>query len=119
MKKIVYVLMLCLAQVAMAQTDTDYENVLSKIATEYNAKSADNLFALFSDDLKTTFTLDQVKAFITENHEKKGEMGDASFLLDGEGDKSYLVEFTNSTSIIIMAILSPDNKLTKFVLEEY
>ncbi|WP_299440914.1 hypothetical protein [uncultured Aquimarina sp.] len=117
MKKITYLLLLCIC-FSFTQTEDSYQMVITKISDSYNAKDADKLFELFSPELQSSFTLDKVKSFITNNQSKKGAMGESSFLMDDEGNKRYLVEFENSSTILILR-LSSDNKITQLSLEEY
>ncbi len=118
MKKIIYITLLLFAHIAMAQTDADYDSSLKEIAEAYNAKDSSKIFDLFSEDLKTTFTLEKVKVFLDDTHTNKGLMGEQTFLTDEEGEKTYLVEFDSISSIIIIS-LTTDKKLSKLSIEEY
>ncbi|WP_108805450.1 hypothetical protein [Aquimarina sp. Aq107] len=117
MKKITYLLLLCIC-FSFTQTEDSYQMTITKISDAYNAKNADSLFGLFSPDLQSSFTLDKVKSFITNNQSKKGSMGESSFLMDDDGNKRYLTEFENSSTILVLG-LSSDNKITHLSLEEY
>ncbi|MBW1295153.1 hypothetical protein [Aquimarina litoralis] len=117
MKKIILLLLVC-SCFSFLQTEDSYKMTVTKIADAYNAKDADQIFGLFAADLQSSFTLDKVKTFITDNHAKKGMMGSSAFLMDDEGNKRYLMEFDNSSTILILG-LSTDNKITKLELEEY
>ncbi|MFD2564671.1 hypothetical protein [Aquimarina rubra] len=119
MKKITYLLILSICfSFSFTQTEDSYQMTVTKISDAYNAKDANQLFELFSSDLQSSFTLDKVQSFITDNQTKKGKMGESSFLMDDEGSKRYLVEFENSSTILVLK-LSPDNKITQLSLEEY
>lgn len=117
MKKITLLLLVCICS-SFIQTEDSYKMTVTKITDAYNAKDADQIFGLFSSELQSSFTLDKVKSFITDNHSKKGKMGSSSFLMDDEGNKHYLMEFDNSSTILILG-LSTDNKITELALEEY
>ncbi|SEM32254.1 hypothetical protein SAMN04487910_4730 [Aquimarina amphilecti] len=117
MKKITYVLLLSIC-FSFTQTEDSYQMTITKISDAYNAKDANSLFGLFSSDLQSSFTLDKVTSFITDNQAKKGTMGESSFLMDDDGNKRYLMEFENSSTILVLG-LSSDNKITHLSLEEY
>ncbi len=119
MNKTTYlIIMLFSVQSIFCQTEKDYENTIQVITEAYNANDADKLFATFSPNLQSSFTIDKVKSFISENQSTKGSMGSASFLLDDNGSKRYLTEFDNASSILVIQ-LSADQKVTMLLLEEY
>ncbi|PKV51517.1 Protein of unknown function (DUF3887) [Aquimarina sp. MAR_2010_214] len=118
MKKILSIILFLFLQISFSQTQEDYQEVISEITNAYNTKDADKVFNAFSVELQSTFTLEKVKQFVSENQTKKGPMGASAFLLDEEKAKRYLTEFENTSMILILGI-SPDKKITKLTLEEY
>ncbi|WP_271768027.1 hypothetical protein [Aquimarina algiphila] len=118
MKKILCLALFLFLQVSFSQTQEDYQKIINEISEGYNAKDANKIFSVFSADLQSTFTLEKVKTFITDNQTKKGSMGGYTFLIDEDKEKRYLIEFEHSSMILILG-LSKDNKITKFTLEEY
>ena len=117
MRKITLLLLLTIC-FSFTQTEDSYKMTVTKITDAYNAKDAKMMFNLFSADLQSTFTVDKVQSFINDNQSKKGAMGEVAFLVDDENSKRYLVEFENSSTILILG-LSSENKITQLSLEEY
>ncbi|GAA4111218.1 hypothetical protein GCM10022393_08770 [Aquimarina addita] len=117
MKKITYLLLLFVC-CSFLQTEDSYQSAITEIADAYNQKDADKIFNLFSSELQSSFTIDKVKDFVKDNQESNGLMGEFSFLMDDETGKRYLLEFENSTMILVLE-LSTDNKIIRLSLEEY
>ncbi|WP_271768023.1 hypothetical protein [Aquimarina algiphila] len=119
MNKITYtIVLLCFVQFGFSQTDNDYQTIITTISEGYNAKDANKIFSVFSADLQSTFSLDKVKSFIEENHASKGAMSESTLLVEEDGNRRYLTEFENASSVLVLG-LSSDNKVKTFALEEY
>ncbi len=112
------IVLLSFLQFGFSQTDSDYEKIIATISNGYNIKDANKIFDIFSAELQSTFTLDKVKNFITDNQNSKGAMGESVFLLEEDGNRRYLAEFDNASSVLILG-LNSDNKIKIFALEEY
>ena len=117
MRKITYLLLLFMC-FSFTQTEDSYQMTVTKISEAYNAKDADALYGLFSSDLQSSFTLDKTKGFIMKNLSENGTMGESTFLTNDNDNRHYLVEFKNSSVILVLG-LSSDNKITHLSLEEY
>ncbi|EZH75853.1 hypothetical protein ATO12_03425 [Aquimarina atlantica] len=118
MKKILSLILFLFLQISFSQTQEDYQQKIIEVTDAYNAKDAGKIFNSFSPQLQSTFTIEKVKQFLSENQSKKGPMGTSSFLLDEDKAKRYLTEFENTSMILILG-LSPDKKITKLILEDY
>ncbi|TPN88684.1 hypothetical protein [Aquimarina algicola] len=120
MNKITYtIVFLFLATFGFAQTDSDYENTLKTVADGYNNKDSNAIFGLFSSDLQSTISLDQLKALVEDTYTQKGKVvGESTFLVEDDSGRRYLSEFENASSVIVIQ-LSQDMKISKFAIEEY
>ncbi|WP_438423687.1 hypothetical protein [Aquimarina macrocephali] len=118
MKKILSLILFLFLQIGFSQTQEDYQKIITEVTDAYNAKDSKKIFDTLSPQLQSTFTIERVKQFISENQSKKGPMGASSFLLDEDKAKRYLTEFENTSLILIIGV-SPDKKITKLILEEY
>ncbi|GAA4114978.1 hypothetical protein GCM10022393_14880 [Aquimarina addita] len=118
MKKITILFLLFIAMASFTQTEDSYKTTVVKISESYNAKDAKAIFDLFSAELQSTFTLEKVESFIQDNQMDKGMIGESSFLVEEETTRHYLLEFDNTSTILVIG-LSSDNKINKLSLEEY
>lgn len=119
MNKITFTIVcLLFLQFGFSQTDSDYEKVITTISDGYNAKDANMIFSIFSADLQSSFPLNKVESFIKDNHDSKGTMNESVLLVEEDGNRRYLTEFENASSVLVLG-LSSDNKIKIFALEEY
>ncbi|MBQ4801871.1 hypothetical protein J8L88_03330 [Aquimarina sp. MMG015] len=115
MKKVIYFSLFFCFHIGVSQTDVDYESTMKTIISSYNANDAQKIFDQFSADLQTTFTLDKVKEFVAKNMDSQGKFSEFDLMDQDEGYR-YLVQ-SDSDSVILVITLSPDLKLTKFLME--
>ncbi|MEL6812639.1 MAG: hypothetical protein AAFP76_15020 [Bacteroidota bacterium] len=118
MKHFTFVLLFLCASISYAQTDSDYEKVMSEVATAYNNKDASAIHQLFSQDLQTSYSVNKLKEFVEATHLAKGTLGESSLLMTDEEGAQFLSQFEKADSLFIF-LLSSDGKLTKFELGEY
>lgn len=118
MKKITFLILVVLVSSSFTQNSNDFDSILKAISKEYNTKNTQALFDLFTQELQIKFPLDKLKTFISDSHLQNGKMGESSFLMDEDGDKRFLIEFDNSTLIMVLG-LTPEHKISKFAFEEY
>ncbi len=115
MRKIIFFSLFFCLHIGVAQTDVDYESTMKTIVASYNANDSQKIFDQFSTDLQASFTLDKVKEFITKNMDSQGKFSEFDLMDQDEGYR-YLVQ-SDSDSVILVIKLSPDLKLTKFLIE--
>ena len=118
MKKFIVLALIFCAQLTYAQTDENYQEVISKITENFNSQNAEGIHSLFSADYKTSFTLDKLKGFIETTQAAKGNIDDASLLMKDETGVRFLIQFAEASSVFVLH-LNSDGLLTNFELEEY
>jgi len=80
-----------------SQTQDDYTNTLNLVSKAFNEKKA---------------------ALIHSLHNEKGKMSSYDLITDEEREKNYLVEFENS-SMLLLINLTKEGQISLFKIKEY
>ena len=118
MKQLFFLIFLCTSAFTFSQTEGDYEAVITSFTKSYNNQNSETIFNLFTSELQSTLSLDKLKANFAEVKKNQGEMSEATFLLDDEKGKSYLISFENGDMLLTL-LLDSDKKIKIFELKEY
>lgn len=119
MKRILCVLALFFAvQTTFSQSDDDYENVLENITTLFNTNKAEEIYNLFSKEHQATINISDFKKEIEQYAKELGSISSHEFWMEGERGNGYLLEFDKASMVLILK-LSPEKKITDFIIQEY
>lgn len=117
MKKIYFLFMLFfICQFSFAQTDADYDNTVKVVVEGLQNNDAQKVFDLFSDDLKSTLSLEALQEMMTGAVKEYGTPGEFDFMMDDEGLKRFLIQ-TDKDSFMLDIALSGDIKITQLKIE--
>ncbi len=115
---IVHLLALFFSISLLSQSKEDYKNTLDFISTAYNEKNASVIHQKFSSDLKQKLNQEVFKKRMDSLHSENGKMSSYELILEDEKESSFLVEFEDS-SMLLLLYLSPDSQILKFDIKEY
>ncbi|MDC8006259.1 hypothetical protein POV27_19555 [Aureisphaera galaxeae] len=118
MKKLTYIFLFLCMSISYAQTDADYEKIVAEVTAGYNNKDAAAIHQLFSSDLQASYSIDKLKEFVETTQLAKGALNESSLLMTDESGAQFLAHFEKADALLVL-ILSPDGKLTKFEIAEY
>jgi len=108
-------LFLLITSVLSAQTDNDYNETVQTIINYYNASETSKIFELFSDDLKTKISITDLEENVKDLKLLQGNFSEFDFM-DKYEERRYLVQSDKDSAILSIA-LSPEKKLTIFLIE--
>lgn len=103
---------------SFAQSKEDYVKTLDFISDAFNKKEASLVHQKFSPDLKVQLSENVLKKTLDSLHIQQGVISTYELISDGDKEKSFLVEFENSSMLMVL-FLSPENEISKFKIKEY
>ncbi|MFY7671933.1 DUF3887 domain-containing protein [Tenacibaculum sp. MEBiC06402] len=119
MKKIILsIALLFFVHFCYSQTKEDYSSVLNTLKDAFNAKNVDQVYNLFSSDLKSSLSKEKLSQLFKDTHADKGAMGDSELILEEDSSNRYLTDFENASMLIVLKLTS-EGKLSVFSIEEY
>lgn len=101
-----------------SQSEEDYKNSLDLIQKAFNEKKAFSIYEKFSLDLKTQFKEFDFNKMTDSLFTEKGKISSFDFIMDEEKGKNYLVEFENSSMLMLLS-LSPNGQISSLEIKEY
>lgn len=101
-----------------SQTKEDYTQTVALINKAFNDKTPSLIHQKFNSDLKAVIQVEKLDKIFSDLHENEGKMSSYELLMDDKEEKNYLVEFENSSMLLILS-LSSENEISKFKITEY
>lgn len=101
-----------------SQSKEDYSKTLDLISKAFNEKEVSLIHQKFNSNLKSDLKEGALKKNLDSLYKDKGRMSSYELIIEDEESKSYLVEFENS-SMLILINLSSDNQITLFKVKDY
>lgn len=101
-----------------SQKEDDYINTFELIKKSLNDNSPSLIFNKLDASLKKDTDKAGFEKLIDSLHREKGKMQSYEFLLKEDEVKSYLVEFTNASMLIVLS-LNEGGAISVFEIKDY
>lgn len=119
MKNLIIPLFFLLSSIySYSQAEDDYLKTLSLISESFNEKKASRIYQKFNTTLKNNLSEDALKKTLDSLHAAQGVISGYDLILEDEKGKNFLVEF-ESSSMLMLLLLTPDGEIVTFKIKEY
>ena len=91
MKKIVFIVIVLISTLSLAQTDQSYEKAMEDFKNHYNSKQYDSIYSLFAESMKKAISKDNIKMQMDAFHQMAGNIESYSLLKSFPTGKIFMV----------------------------
>lgn len=119
MKKIICVIiLLCCFHFTSAQTEEDYEKIVTSITEAFNSGNKEAILKMCSADFIKATPPEEFGGQFEAYTKELGKVNSHEFWMEGERGNCFLLEFDNASMVLIIKLTS-DIKIADMHLEEY